>query len=60
MIRRGRTTKYSSYDEGNLSYWVTTEYGEDGHRSSENEYNADGQMEQQTTYEWVGDNIKNR
>ena len=55
---QGRTTKYSSYDEGNLSYWVTTEYGEDGHRSSENEYNADGQMERQTTYEWVGDNIK--
>ena len=55
---QGRTTKYSSYDEGNLSYWVTTEYGEDGHRSSQNEYNADGQMEQQTTYEWVGDNIK--
>lgn len=55
---QGRTTEYSSYDEGNLSYWVTTEYGEDGHRSSETEYNADGQMERQTTYEWVGDNIK--
>ena len=55
---QGRTTKYSRYDEGNLSYWVTTEYGEDGHQSSQNEYNADGQMERQTTYEWVGDNIK--
>lgn len=56
---QGRVIESIDYDEdGKLSYRSTSEYGEDGKRSSQNEYDADNQLQRQSTYEWVGDNIK--
>ena len=50
--------KSTYYDEeGNQTSTVTTEYGEDGHRSAQTTYDSEERKKSYTTYEWTGDEL---
>ena len=55
---QGNNVKSTYYDEeGNQTSTVTTEYGEDGHRSAQTTYDSEERKKSYTTYEWTGDEL---
>ena len=55
---QGNNVKTTNYDEeGNQTFTVTTEYGEDGHSSAQTIYDSEERKESYTTYEWTGDEL---
>ena len=55
---QGNNVKSTYYDEeDNQTSTVTTEYGEDGHRSATTTYDSEERKKFYTTYEWTGDEL---